>query len=77
MRMSPIIVVCILQVAKAVFGECSLVVSKYYGNLGRLYQARQEFDKVCVQFIMLARRALSGVSGMIFDVFLGGVSSIK
>lgn len=34
-----------LEVAKVVFGECSLVVSKYYGNLGRLYQARHEFDK--------------------------------
>ena len=35
-----------LEIAIAVFGEASLTVSKYYGNLGRLYQARQEFELV-------------------------------
>jgi predicted urease superfamily metal-dependent hydrolase len=35
-----------LEAAKRTYGEESLVVGKYYGNLGRLYQARREFQKV-------------------------------
>ena len=36
-----------LRVAKQIYGDESFNVAKYYGNLGRLYQARGEYDLVC------------------------------
>ena len=38
-----------LHVAEAVFGARSVAAAKYWGNLGRLYQARKEYHRVCCE----------------------------
>jgi len=40
---------CGLRVATEMFGARNLITAKYYGNLGRLYQTRENFQLVMTQ----------------------------
>ena len=40
-----------LRVAKQIYGDESFNVAKYHGNLGRLYQARGEYELVSLRCI--------------------------
>ena len=36
---------CALQLAVTSFGECNVQTAKHYGNLGRLYQTMERYEK--------------------------------